>query len=204
MPRARRSIAIQTRIIEAAASAFARDGYRDTSVRAVCAAARVNIAAVNYHFGGKARLFRAALEYAVTRGGVVRAVSRMNREPGEALREQVTVMIGAIRGDGPASLLWRIAAREATGPAARTALIRDALAPDLAALHDGIARTRAPTAHAEEIERSLTALLAICLHWGHARRLISSDPSQDARDGEEPVLTAALLVLSANSSPARP
>jgi AcrR family transcriptional regulator len=41
------------RILKAAESLFAERGYKDTSVRAVVAKARVNQAAINYHFGGK-------------------------------------------------------------------------------------------------------------------------------------------------------
>ena len=44
------------RIIKAAQRLFANHGYKDTSVRAVVTRARVNQAAINYHFGGKYNL----------------------------------------------------------------------------------------------------------------------------------------------------
>ena len=46
---------------KAAQRLFADHGYKDTSVRAVVARARVNQAAINYHFGGKDGLYREVL-----------------------------------------------------------------------------------------------------------------------------------------------
>ena len=53
------------RILKAAESMFAERGYKDTSVRAVVAKARVNQAAINYHFAGKDGLYREVLRAAI-------------------------------------------------------------------------------------------------------------------------------------------
>lgn len=50
--------ATRERLLDAAESLFAERGYRDTPVRAITATARCNLAAVNYHFGGKLPLYR--------------------------------------------------------------------------------------------------------------------------------------------------
>ena len=52
------------RIIKAAERLFAEHGYDGTSVRAIVAKARVNQAAINYHFGGKDGLYREVLRTA--------------------------------------------------------------------------------------------------------------------------------------------
>jgi len=49
------------RILKAAERLFADRGYEETSVRAIVAKARVNQAAINYHFGGKDGLYREVL-----------------------------------------------------------------------------------------------------------------------------------------------
>ncbi|MEO0652034.1 MAG: TetR/AcrR family transcriptional regulator, partial [Planctomycetota bacterium] len=49
----------RTRLLDAAEHLFAERTYAQTSLRAITAAAGANLAAVNYHFGSKERLFRA-------------------------------------------------------------------------------------------------------------------------------------------------
>ncbi len=48
-------------ILDAAIPIFADKGYDAASVREICSAAAANLAAVNYHFGGKAALYREAV-----------------------------------------------------------------------------------------------------------------------------------------------
>ena len=52
------------RIIKAAERLFAERGYDATSIRAIVAKARVNQAAINYHFDGKDGLYREVLRAA--------------------------------------------------------------------------------------------------------------------------------------------
>ena len=49
------------RILDAAEHLFATDGYHATSLRSITHAAKVNLAAVNYHFGSKEALLEAVI-----------------------------------------------------------------------------------------------------------------------------------------------
>lgn len=51
------------RLIEASGPVFAERGFRNATVRDICAAAGANIAAINYHFGDKLGLYRAVLTH---------------------------------------------------------------------------------------------------------------------------------------------
>lgn len=51
-----------TRILDAAEQHFAASGYAGTSLRAITRTARVNVAAVAYHFGTKEQLYAAVIE----------------------------------------------------------------------------------------------------------------------------------------------
>lgn len=52
----------RTRILAAAGPVFADRGYEEATVREICEKAEVNLAAVNYYFGGKERLYAETLE----------------------------------------------------------------------------------------------------------------------------------------------
>src|SRR5262245_42853719 len=53
--------ATKERILDAAENLFMEHGFEATSLRAITAAAAVNLAAVNYHFGTKEELFQSVL-----------------------------------------------------------------------------------------------------------------------------------------------
>lgn len=78
------------RILSAAESLFAADGVAGTSMRAITALARVNLAAVNYHFG--------------TKDGLVEAVYRRRLEPLNKLRRANLDELEARYGDRPIPL----------------------------------------------------------------------------------------------------
>jgi len=54
----------RSRILDAASALFAEKGYGGVTVAAICHKAGANIAAVNYHFGGKEDLYREAWRHA--------------------------------------------------------------------------------------------------------------------------------------------
>ncbi|MDR2438189.1 MAG: TetR/AcrR family transcriptional regulator [Planctomycetaceae bacterium] len=53
---------IRLRIIDAAGPIFAQKGFAATTVREICAAAKVNQAAINYYFGCKESLYKEVFE----------------------------------------------------------------------------------------------------------------------------------------------
>ncbi len=53
-------------LIEAAGRLFAEKGYEQATVREICELAGANVAAVNYYFGDKERLYRETLDAIVT------------------------------------------------------------------------------------------------------------------------------------------
>jgi TetR/AcrR family transcriptional regulator, regulator of cefoperazone and chloramphenicol sensitivity len=57
----KRRTGTRERLIEAAGEVFSQCGFRAAQVRDICRRAGANVAAVNYHFGGKAKLYQALL-----------------------------------------------------------------------------------------------------------------------------------------------
>ena len=88
------------RILKAAERLFAERGYEATSVRAIVAKARVNQAAINYHFAGKDGLyrevlraaFRALTEHQLTHAEEAKAMSR-DKALAEFVRDQLRPLL---------------------------------------------------------------------------------------------------------------
>jgi len=53
------------RLLDEAAHLFAERGFDSVTVRDICARAHANVAAVNYHFGGKTGLYEAVMRWAI-------------------------------------------------------------------------------------------------------------------------------------------
>jgi len=56
-------LATRQQILESAGEVFAEVGFRNATVREICTRAKVNIAAINYHFGDKEKLYAEVLRY---------------------------------------------------------------------------------------------------------------------------------------------
>jgi AcrR family transcriptional regulator len=68
------------RLLEIGARLFAERGFSKVTVRDICTQARANVAAVNYHFGGKAGLYEDILRRAIA---VMQGTTEAARQAGE-------------------------------------------------------------------------------------------------------------------------
>ncbi|MDG2539028.1 TetR/AcrR family transcriptional regulator [Dyella jiangningensis] len=104
------------RILGAAEELFARHGFEGASLRQLTAAAGVNLAAVNYHFGSKDRLieevFRRRLDQ--LNGRRMAALQKVAGEPDTSIEEVLAAFIVPaleLSHDGNGSLFMRVLAR---------------------------------------------------------------------------------------------
>jgi len=68
------------RLLDVAERLFADRGFKDVTVRDICASAHANVAAINYHFGDKMGLYREVIASAIDQ---MRATTDAAREAGE-------------------------------------------------------------------------------------------------------------------------
>jgi AcrR family transcriptional regulator len=108
------------RLLEAAGPVFAEHGFEGATVRQLASQAGVNIAAVSYHFGDKAGLYRAC----ITEGfGAFHRVAtdhqsliEPEREPERALQEWLGGMVERSLGPGKPQWLNEVMMREMVRP----------------------------------------------------------------------------------------
>ena len=132
------------RLLEAAGQEFAERGFRQATVRDICRRADANVAAINYHFGDKEKLYAAAVHYAhlcATRHDVVGAAAEANDLPAEErLRAFVRSFLVGILDTGRPAWHAKLMAREIAEPSeVLNEIAHQTVRPRLAAL-SGIIR----------------------------------------------------------------
>jgi AcrR family transcriptional regulator len=107
------------RLVEAAAKLFANKGFEHVTVREICKASSANVAAVNYHFGDKAGLYRAVVMLAIEQMLETNELTQRageGRSPEDQLREFIRVFVNRLSGEGPTAWIHRLMAREMERP----------------------------------------------------------------------------------------
>jgi AcrR family transcriptional regulator len=82
-------------LIQVAAKLFAQNGFKSTSIREICTAAKVNNAAINYHFGGKVGLYEAVVDAGIERSKQLYPdpIRNEGESPENLLRRQVETIL---------------------------------------------------------------------------------------------------------------
>lgn len=121
------------RLLDAAGPEFAAKGFEGATVREICLRAEVNVAAVNYYFGDKERLYVAAVKRArALREEQVPMPLWAETLPAEQkLRQFITILLSRMMGVQAASWQTRLMMREIQHPTtACRELVRDYMRPD--------------------------------------------------------------------------
>jgi len=121
-PRAAHGAHTREQLLDAAERLFARRGFEATSVREITSAAACNLAAINYHFGGKLALYRETFRrrLAAVRDDRVATIERALATPGADLESVLTsfarAFLAPLLHDGGAGQLTELIAREMVDP----------------------------------------------------------------------------------------
>ncbi len=88
-------LSTRNRLIEAAGQLFAEKGFRDTTIREICHMADANVAAVNYHFGDKEKLYGAVINHILDKmkAPLMDEILESDASPRERLYDYVRAML---------------------------------------------------------------------------------------------------------------
>jgi AcrR family transcriptional regulator len=116
---AAKDLETRERLIKTAAALFAERGFKKVTVREICRVARANVAAVNYHFGDKAGLYREVVKTAIQ---AMRETNELSQRAGEGespedqIRVFVKIFVQRLMGSGPSAWIHKLMAREMEEP----------------------------------------------------------------------------------------
>lgn len=108
----------RTKLLDAAGPIFAEKGYKSSTIREICQAAEVNIAAVNYYFGDKERLYIETVKRASQRLTMQFPTPRWNQDtpPEDKLRGLIRTMLTRMIGGATTPWEQRLMFREVLKP----------------------------------------------------------------------------------------
>lgn len=143
----------KSRLLDAAGAVFAEKGFEAATVREICQAAGANIAAVNYYFGDKERLYIEAVReaYCAREENAPMPAWTEQTDPRTKLHDFVSTFLRRLLADGRPAWHLGLALRELAHPtAACVEIVRDYIRPMaeiLRAIVAELAPADADTAH---------------------------------------------------------
>ena len=157
----------RARLLQAAGEVFAARGFQAATVREICSRAGANLAAVNYHFGDKERLYVEAVKFAHTPGAEEPAPEF---PPGTSATDQLRAYVQRMltRLLDPNRPAWhaQLMAREMTEPSRACAAMGESYIRRNFEWLDAILRELLP-AETSTADRHLVAFSIVgqCLHF---------------------------------------
>jgi AcrR family transcriptional regulator len=154
------------RLLESATRLFAERGFAKVTIREICKSARANVAAVNYHFGGKTGLYEEIVQSAIrTMHGTTQEIQQAGegRPPEEQLRIFVRIFLTRVvqARDG---WIHRFMAHELNDPTpALDMVVKQVIKPRMAYLGGVIAALIGCRANDPRVEHSVMSVQAQCL-----------------------------------------
>lgn len=166
------------RLLAAGREVFAERGVQAATVREICAKAGANIAAVNYHFGGKEKLFLAVLaDFLQT--AQTRFPPDMGLQPGATAQERLRAYIRSLlyrlsgSGDPIYDKLGQLFTAEMIEPSEHFAEIAQLYIMPQHEILVGVVREILPPGTPERtVQLCATSVIGPCVLFDHARHLI--------------------------------
>lgn len=159
----------QTRqqLLEVAGRVFAERGYVYATSKEICEQANANIAAVNYHFGGKDGLYAAVLEEAHARLVSIDIVTEITQSKGSAadkLRMLLRKIVGEVAKRDSGAWELRVLSRELLAPTSlMDGMMRNQVLPKAKLVTGMIGDILGVPATHPAVSRSTVSIMGPCL-----------------------------------------
>ena len=165
------------RLLQAARVEFASKGLRDTTVRDICARAGANVAAVNYYFGSKEKLFNAVLADYLDRCHSLYPTTMgigQDATPSQRLQAYIRSLLYRLMGDGDpvGEKLGQLLTAEIIEP---SEYFHEVAKRYIMPVHNelnGIIRRLLPKASERTVRLCAAAVTGHCMLFDNAKQLI--------------------------------
>ena len=165
------------RILEAAGEVFAECGFRSATIRRICQRAGVNIAAINYYFGGKEKLYSEVLrhwsEYALRKYPLLLGLGE-EAPVEEQLKAFVRSLLFRLLDKGKPAWFGKLMAREMTEPTqAFERLVKEVVRPRDRILASIVQKKIGTSVDEERIRLVCASIIGQCIYYYNARAIMA-------------------------------
>ncbi len=168
--------ATRKRLLLAAGEVFAEHGFQHATVRDICHRAQANVAAIQYHFGGKTALYHAAFRYWFDESQALFAdTAPSDRARPAKTRLAAFVMFFLKRLLSPGKPAWhaKLMAREMVEPTGvLEVMVNAAMKPMLMQLEAIVREILGPQTPRVKVERAMLSVVAQCVFYHHSRPVL--------------------------------
>ena len=157
----------RAKLLDAAGEVFAANGFQAATVREICGRAGTNLAAVNYHFGDKERLYVEAVKHAQCSGEEESFPQwPADTPPPVKLREYIHRMLAGFLDHRRPVWHARLMAREMADPTeACVALVDSYIRPSYELLNRILAELLPPETSAADRHLIAFSIVGQCVHF---------------------------------------
>jgi AcrR family transcriptional regulator len=165
------------RLLEAAGEVFARRGFRAATIREICRWAGANVAAINYHFGDKSKLYAEVLKH-----GLTLALRKYPPNLGlpedagyeERLKGFIRSFLLRMLDEGRPAWHGQIMAREIADPTdALDTVVEESIRPQIDLLRQIIQGLVGPDFSEARVRLCGASIVGQCMYYRHARPVVT-------------------------------
>jgi TetR/AcrR family transcriptional regulator, regulator of cefoperazone and chloramphenicol sensitivity len=163
------------RLMEVAGRVFAEKGYRDSTVREICQQAGANLAAVNYHFGDKERLYIESVKRAHSRRAEEVPLPQWPADapPEQRLRGFIQTLLTRLLCDPDSDWHGQLMMREMLQPSgACTELVREYIRPHFDPLQALVGEMLPPDVDDQRRRLIVLGIVGQCVYFRVAAPII--------------------------------
>lgn len=164
-------------MLRAGGQLFAETGFAQARVREIARRAGTNLAAINYHFGGKEGLYLAVLQAHAADAVKRHPIPDKATDGGSAedrLRLAVQSLLNRVLGTDTGNLLPRLLIRELSQPTAALDLLVEGVAgPQIQRMTEVVRDLLGPAVSVDQVRMATFSVAGQCFFYAFARPLVS-------------------------------
>lgn len=176
---------VRTRIMQAAGPVFADKGFQSATVREICQAADVNLAAINYYFGDKERLYIETVKCAqrLVAERVPMPTWAEGTTAEERLAEYIETLLSRMLDNHQMPWQSRLMMREILDPStACQELAEEYFRPQFTLLLSIVRELAGPAVPQHELEKFAFSVVGQCVYYRVGRPIFECLISEEERD----------------------